>query len=278
MSTSKEMQGLESQELRRQIRNGEFSGTTSGKCPGFAQANLCILPKEYAFDFLLFCLRNPKPCPLLEVLEPGKYKLGNNSSSNCDNDSDCNVLTDVPLYHRFENGELVDDTYRPPFEVGGQNTWFEDMVTFVIGCSFSFEEALIRAGIDVRNVTLGCNVPMYKTNIKCCPAGIFSGNMVVSMRPMSPADAIRATQITARYGRVHGAPVHIGDPNSIGIQDITSPDFGDSVPINPDEICVFWACGVTPQLVVQQSKPSLCITHAPGKMLVLDMKNEELAL
>ncbi len=187
-------------EVRQACRSGGFTSQTSGLAPGFAQANLCILPKEYAFDFLLFCQRNPKPCPLIEVLEPGQHSFGINQG--------IDIRTDLPKYRVFVDGELKEEVHDI------SHLWREDFVTFVIGCSFSFEEAMLRAGLSVRHIEEGRNVPMYKTNIPCAGAGRFQGNLVVSMRPMSPGDAVRATEITARYPRVHGSPVHIGSPVS----------------------------------------------------------------
>ena len=232
---------------------------------GYAQANLVILPQEYAFDFLLFCQRNPKPCPLLEVLESGEYRTKYLSS-------DADIRTDIPLYNIYRKGRLegqVKDI---------KNLWKRDFVTFLLGCSFSFEEAMLRSKIPVRYIEENKNVSMYVTNIPCHSAGIFRGPMVVTMRPI-PADKIsRAVQITSRYAFVHGAPVHIGDPSAIGIKDLRSPDFGDSVTIKKGEVPVFWACGVTPQAVVMKAKPDLCITHAPGHMFISDLLNEELAI
>ena len=257
--------------LRASIRSGTFVGrTTSGLAEGFAQANLCILPYELAFDFLLFCQRNPKPCPLIAVLEKGEFLVPGDMTGGS---TPANVRTDVPSYRIFRDGVLEKEVAEL-----GEEVWRDDLVTFVIGCSFSFEEALIRAGIPLRHVQQQLNVPMFNTTIPCTPAGVFSGNMVVSMRPMTPANAIRATQVTARYARVHGAPVHIGDPMTIGITDILRPDYGDSVEVKEGEVPVFWACGVTPQAVVMKSKPHYCITHSPGMMLVLDVTNETLSL
>jgi uncharacterized protein YcsI (UPF0317 family) len=246
--------------LRHAIRSGNFNGQTSGQASGFAQANLCILPKEYAFDFLLFCVRNPKPCPLLYVLEAGDSLLG-----------DIDIRTDVPKYRVFENGELKSEVSNI------SSMWREDFVTFVIGCSFSFEDAMQQAGLSIRHIDQGRNVPMYNTSIPCQAAGRFSGNLVVSMRPFSQQDTVCAAEITARFPKVHGAPVHIGSPGDIGIADIGKPDYGEAVDIVDGEIPVFWACGVTPQLAVMSSRPTFCITHAPGHMLVLDIKNEELS-
>ncbi len=231
---------------------------------GYAQANLVILPQKYAFDFLLFCQRNPKPCPLLEVLEPGNFHTEFLAK-------DADIRTDIPCYNIYRNGEL-EKTVR-----NIRNLWRKDFVTFLLGCSFSFEEALLRSRIPIRHIEEKKNVPMYITNIPCKPAGIFHGPLVVTMRPIPPEKVPRAVQITARYAAVHGAPVHIGDPLKIGIRNLRRPDFGDAVTIRKGEIPVFWACGVTPQAVVMRVKPELCITHAPGHMFISDLLNEELA-
>lgn len=248
---------------RKLIRTGKFSAPTSGLCPGFAQANLLILPREQAFDFLLFAQRNPKPCPILEVCEAGSMQ-----ANICAND--CNVASDFPRYRIYKNGVLTDEV------CDITNLWQDDFVAFIIGCSFSFESELIEAGIEMRHNTQGCNVSMYKTNIACKSAGSLSGNMVVSMRPIPYDQVVRAVQISGAIPKVHGAPVHIGSPKAIGIEDINKPDFGDAVEIKSGEVPVFWACGVTPQAVVMNSKPPLAITHAPGHMLITDTKNVDL--
>jgi len=253
-------------ELRRKIRSGDFISNTSGYSRGFVQGNLCILPADYASEFLQFCQSNPKPCPLIGMAtSPGDYhipKLG----------EDLDIRTDIPSYRVFENGELsheVNDI---------SDIWRDDLVSFVLGCSFSFEEALIDDGLEIRNVSEGVNVPMYRTDIDCNPAGRFTSKMVVSMRPMIPSDAIRAIQICTRFPAVHGAPVHFGDPGRIGIKDISQPEFGDAVTIRADEVPIFWACGVTPQVAVEQARPPFCITHSPGCMLVSDLPNSHLAV
>ena len=251
-------------EIRSLIRKGRWDKPTAGLALGYAQANLVILPQEYAFDFLLFCQRNPKPCPLLEVLEPGKYRTEFLSS-------DADVRTDIPRYNIYRKGRLETAVK----EIKG--LWQKDLVAFLLGCSFSFEEALLRAKISVRHIEEDKNVPMFITNIPCRPAGIFHGPMVVSMRPIPPDKVVRAAQITSRYASVHGGPVHIGDPSVIGIKNLRRPDFGDPVIIRKGEIPVFWACGVTPQAVVMHVKPDLCITHTPGHMFITDLLNEELA-
>lgn len=251
-------------EVRALIRKGKWNRPTAGVAMGYAQANLVILPEKYAFDFLLFCQRNPKPCPLLEVLEPGKYRTDFLSS-------DADIRTDIPKYNVYQKGKL-ETTVK---EIKG--FWRDDFVSFLLGCSFSFEEALMRAQIPVRHIEENKNVPMYITHIPCKPAGAFHGPMVVSMRPLPPDKVVRATQITSRYGAVHGSPVHIGDPSKVGIKNLKKPDFGDAVTIKRGEIPVFWACGVTPQAIVMEAKPDLCVTHTPGHMFVSDLLNEELA-
>ena len=251
--------------LRHQCRTGEFTGQTSGIADGVAQANLVILPADWADEFLLFCQRNPKPCPLLEVLDVGDPvpKL---------TAKDADLRTDLPKYRVWRDGELVDE----PTEIN--DLWRDDFVSFLIGCSFTFEAAMRRAGLPLRHVELGVNVPMYRTDIPCRPAGRFHGPMVVSMRPLEPADAIAAVQVTSRYPSVHGAPVHLGMPRQIGIVDLSRPDYGDAVDVAPDELPVFWACGVTPQAVLQEAKPPLVITHSPGCMFVTDVSEESLAV
>jgi uncharacterized protein YcsI (UPF0317 family) len=251
-------------EERLRIRAGKFTGPTSGLAPGNVQANLVILPQALANDFLRYAQANPRPCPVLAVSEPGDPSFPTLAQ-------DFDVRTDLPQYRIWRHGELVEE----PTEVG--HVWRDDLVSFAIGCSFSFEEALLEDGIEVRHITRGCNVPMFRTSIQCVPAGVFHGPLVVSMRPFKPADAIRAVQITSRFPSVHGAPVHIGLPEQIGIKDISKPDYGDAVPVGADELPVFWACGVTPQAAIAAMKPEFCITHAPGAMMITDLRNSRLA-
>jgi uncharacterized protein YcsI (UPF0317 family) len=250
---------------RLAIRRDAHSGPTSGLAPGFVQANLAILPHALAEDFLQFCRRNPKPCPLIGVSAPGDPHIPELAD-------DLDIRTDLPRYRVWRDGALVDE----PGDI--IKYWRDDLVTFAIGCSFSFEQALLDGGIELRHMTYDCTVPMYRTAVETVPAGPFHGPLVVSMRPMKPADAIRAVQITTRFPSVHGAPVHLGKPESIGIKDIAKPDWGDAVPIHDDEIPVFWACGVTPQSVIMAVKPEFCITHYPGAMLVTDRRNTEFAI
>jgi uncharacterized protein YcsI (UPF0317 family) len=252
-------------DARLAIRAGRYRGPTAGIARGYVQGNLAILPATLAADFQRFCHLNPKPCPLLASSAPGDPRLPTLAD-------DLDIRTDVPHYRVFRHGELVDE----PTDIRAH--WRDDLVAFVLGCSFSFEEALLEGGIELRHITCDVTVPMYRTSIATAPAGPFHGPMVVSMRPMKPADAIRAIQITTRFPAVHGAPVHIGKPELIGIKDISKPDYGDPVPIHDDELPVFWACGVTPQSVVATMKPELCITHYPGTMLVTDLRNSALAI
>ena len=253
-------------DLRQLIRKGEFSGNTSGYSQGFVQGNLAIMPQEWANEFLQFCQLNPKPCPVIGMsANPGDFLLP-------DLGRDVDIRTDLPRYRIYEEGVMTQEV------TNVREFWRDDLVTFLLGCSFSFEESLIADGLEVRNITEGVNVPMYRTNIPCRPAGRFSGTTVVSMRPMKPKDAIRAIQICTRFPSVHGAPLHFGNPEDIGISNINAPDFGDAVTINDGEVPVFWACGVTPQVAIEQARPPFCITHSPGHMLVTDIPNSHLAI
>jgi uncharacterized protein YcsI (UPF0317 family) len=250
-------------EVRLAIRRRRHTGHTAGLAPGHVQGNLCILPREYADEFREFCELNPKPCPLIGMSQPGDPRIPALGA-------DLDIRTDIAKYRVYVDGILKEEV------ADLKALWRDDLVSFVLGCSFSFEEALMSAGLRLRYVDQGRNVPMYRTNVDTTPAGRFRGKLVVSMRPFKPADAIRAIEITSRYPRVHGAPVHIGFPEKIGIGDLGRPWVGDATEVKDDELPLFWACGVTPQSVVLDAKPSLCITHAPGHMLVTDLKNENL--
>jgi uncharacterized protein YcsI (UPF0317 family) len=249
---------------RAAIRRGAWTGHTGGLAEGHVQGNLVIVPRALADDFLRYCQRNPKPCPLLAVSEPGDPRLPALGA-------DIDIRSDLPRYRVWRHGELVDE----PTDIGA--LWRDDLVSFVIGCSFSFEQALIDAGLPLRHVQQGTNVPMFRTDIQTLEAGPFRGPMVVTMRPLRAAAAIRAIQITSRFPDVHGAPVHLGDPALIGIRDLARPDYGDAVDVRPDELPVFWACGVTPQAAIERARPEFCITHAPGAMLITDLLNHQLA-
>lgn len=244
--------------VRHACRKGHWCGPTAGLALGFVQANVVILPRSHAFDFLLFCLRNPRPCPLLEVVESGSEPK--QSAPNAD------LRTDLPKYHIFRGGELSNKV------ADLSDHWNPDWVSFLLGCSFTFEKALLDAGLPVRHLEEGRNVPMYRTNLACATVGPFRGNQVVSMRPMTPAQAEIAARICAAFPQAHGAPLHQGDPNEIGICDLSRPDYGDAVTLKPGEIPVFWACGVTPQNVLREAKLPMAITHAPGHMFVTDLR------
>ena len=251
-------------QLRQKIRQGEHVGDTSGSAAGFVQCNIVILPAQHAADFLRFCQQNPKPCPLIAVSDPGATALPALG--------DIDIRTDVPRYRVFRDGTLSEEV------ADISALWQADLVTFALGCSFSFEEALLADGLEVRNVSQGVNVPMYRTNINCSPAGPFKGKMVVSMRPFTAAHAIRVIQICTRFPAVHGAPIHLGDPALIGIPDLALPDYGDAVRVESTELPVFWACGVPPQVALEAAALPLAITHSPGCMLVTDVRNSQLAV
>ncbi|MBP2625902.1 MAG: hypothetical protein H6Q68_613 [Firmicutes bacterium] len=252
-------------DVRKLIRDGKLVRPSAGISQGYAQANLAILPKELAYDFLLFAQRNPKPCPILDVTEVGSPEpkvvgLG------------ADLRYDIGKYRIYKKGVLAEEV------LDIEKYWTKHMVAFLLGCSFSFETAMLKNRIPVRHIEENCNVPMFITNIECKPAGIFSGPTVVSMRPIPEAMVVRTVQVTSRFPAVHGAPLHIGSPSSIGIKDINKPDFGDSVTIKPGEVPVFWACGVTPQAVAMKVKPELMITHAPGYMFICDTRDEDYSI
>jgi uncharacterized protein YcsI (UPF0317 family) len=248
--------------IRQDIRENEWKGPTAGLAKGYTQANLAILPKAQAYDFLLFCQRNPKSCPLLEVTDAGSY-IPKLTAPGAD------LRYDVPKYRIYRHGELVEEV------TDIEAYWKDDFVAFLIGCSFTFEHALMDNGLVIRHIEEDRNVPMYITNIACEPAGAFHGNMVVSMRPFQPQNVVRAVEVTSRFPSVHGSPVHIGQPAQIGIADVSKPDFGDAVTVKDGETPVFWACGVTPQSIAMSSKPEIMITHAPGCMFITDMKDSQ---
>jgi uncharacterized protein YcsI (UPF0317 family) len=255
---------LVSRQARLACRAG-MATTTAGVAGGFVQGNLAILPEKLAGSFHRFCQLNPKPCPIIGMSDPGDPRIPSLGI-------DLDICTDLPRYRVWRDGAVVDE----PTDIMAH--WRDDLVAFVLGCSYSFEEALMEGGLPLRHVEGKLRVPMYRTNIACSPSGPFAGPLVVSMRPFRPAQAIRAIQITSRFPSVHGAPVHLGHPQSIGISDIARPDYGDAVPVGADEIPVFWACGVTPQAVIAAAKVPFAITHAPGLMLVTDLRNKDLAV
>jgi uncharacterized protein YcsI (UPF0317 family) len=250
-------------EVRRRIAAGEITGPTAALCPGYLQANLVVLPADWAEDFRRFCRENPRPCPLLEVLEAGRPRTRRLASG-------ADVRTELPRYRVWRHGEIASE----PTDVTA--LWRDDLVSFFLGCSFTFDEALISAGLPVRHVEQGVNVPMYRTTRPARPAGRLSGPLVVSMRPMPAGMVERAREVSGRFGGAHGAPVHAGDPAELGIEDLAQPHYGDPVSLGEGEVPVFWACGVTPQAALAQAKPPFAITHAPGHMFITDLTADEL--
>lgn len=256
MSTSFELPSAV--DVRLACRVGTLKGPTTGLAPGWEQANVVILPQKYAFDFLRFCQRNPRACPLLDVTDPGQTEPRCAAGGS-------DIRTDLPKYRVWRNGVLAEE----PTEI--TELWQDDFVTFLLGCSFTFEHAMLSAGIPVRHIEMGRNVPMYDTSLECQSAGQFTGNLVVSMRPMTPVKALEAAHICEHFPKSHGTPIHVGDPKVIGIKDIKQPEYGDAVEIREGEVPVFWACGVTPQAALMRAKLPLAITHAPGHMFVTDL-------
>jgi uncharacterized protein YcsI (UPF0317 family) len=250
-------------EIRQHARAGTLLGPTAGMALGYVQANLVVVPRELAFDFLLFCQRNPRPCPLLDVTEIGSPEPRHVAPG-------ADLRTELPRYCVYRQGILIAE----PTDLCA--AWRDDLVAFLLGCSFTFESALLEAGLPIRHLEAGCNVPMYRTIRACRPAGVFKGPMVVSMRPMTPEQTVKAVEICSRFPRAHGAPIHFGDPSALGISDLSKPDFGDPVGIRAGEVPVFWACGVTPQAVAMEIKPELLITHKPGHMFLTDLRDSDL--
>jgi uncharacterized protein YcsI (UPF0317 family) len=248
-------------EIRRLARAGSWRGTTSGHAPAVHQANLVVLPRDLAVEFASFCSRNPKPCPVLEITTPGDPVPHSTAP-------DADLRTDVPGYRIYREGELVAKTDAI------SDYWRDDLVAFLLGCSHTFEHALVEAGVSVRNIECGTTVPMFKSNLRCRPAGVFAGPVVVTMRPIRTDQLSLVLALSARYPLAHGSPLHVGDPTTIGINEITRPDWGEAVAIGPGEVPVFWACGVTPQAVALETKPELMITHEPGQMFVTDLPRE----
>lgn len=247
---------------------------TSGWCRGYAQANIIAVPRELAFDVLLFAQRNPKPCPVLEVLGPGEVSGGilGGAAAGAAAGAGADIRTDIPLYRVYRDGELVEEVS------DARSVWREDLVTFLIGCSFTFEHPLLEAGVPVRHMEMGRNVPMYRTSVRCRSAGPLAGPLVVSMRGIPGGQVADAVRVSSRFPSVHGAPVHVGDPEALGITHLDRPDFGDPPVLHEGDVPVFWACGVTPQAMVMESRPPLAITHAPGHMLITDARDSAYAV
>ena len=248
-------------QVRSTIRRGDYSSHTAGLGSGYLQANLVILPHDHALDFMRFCQRNPKPCPLVGVSDTGNpmmFTLGR----------DIDIRTDVPAYNVYLDGVLD----RSVTDI--RDLWRDDLVAFALGCSFTFEHALRRAGIPVWHVENDTTVPMFRSNIDCVPAGPFRSKMVVSMRAVAADRLDEVIAISHRYPLAHGSPVYWGDPEQIGLADISRPDWGDPAPLEDGMVPVFWACGVTPQAAIANAAPEICITHKPGHMLITDVPED----
>ena len=248
-------------DVRNAIRRGSYTGHTAGLATGKLQCNLAILPQQFALDFLRFCLRNPKPCPIVGVGDSGDPSLPTLGH-------DIDIRTDVSKYRVFRDGALSEEI------TDITDVWADDLVTVALGCSFTFENALLRAGIPVRHIEAGKNVPMYRSSIDLVPAGKFSGQMVVTMRPIPEDQVAQAKLISSKFPQAHGAPIAVGDPAQIGIPDLSRPDWGDAVEVKPGEVPVYWACGVTPQNVLLDAGLPICITHSPGHMLIADVAED----
>jgi uncharacterized protein YcsI (UPF0317 family) len=256
-----DLKNASAERVRKAIRSGAYVGHTAGLAAGKLQCNIAILPESYALDFLRFCQRNPKPCPIVGIGDSGNPNLPTLGK-------DIDIRSDVSEYRVFRDGEFSEQV------TDIEDIWTDDLVTVGIGCSFTFENALLRNGIPVRHIESGRNVPMFRSDIDLVPAGPFSGKMVVTMRPIPKDQVERATQISGLYSQAHGAPIAVGDPAQIGIRDLTAPDWGEAVEINAGEVPVFWACGVTPQNVLLDAKLPICITHSPGHMLIADVAED----
>ncbi|MEM9578081.1 MAG: putative hydro-lyase [Pseudomonadota bacterium] len=248
-------------DVRHAIRSGAYSSHTAGLGQGYLQANLAIIPERFALDFMRFCQRNPKPCPLTGVSDTGNPMMTTMGQ-------DIDIRRDVPAYNIYRDGRLAEAT------TDIADLWSDDLVVFALGCSFTFEHALIRAGIAIWHIDHDTTVPMFRSNIDTVPAGPFSGKMVVSMRAIPEDRVAEAAALSRRFPLAHGAPVHWGDPAQIGIKDLSAPDWGDAAPLGDGEVPVFWACGVTPQVAIEAAALPLCITHRPGHMLISDIPED----
>jgi uncharacterized protein YcsI (UPF0317 family) len=259
--TYPDLKNAEVARVRDAIRSGDYTGHTAGLGAGYLQANVVIMPDAHALDFMRFCQRNAKPCPLTGVSDTGNPMMRTMGQ-------DIDIRRDVPAYSIYRDGVLNGSASDI------SDLWQHDMVAFALGCSFTFEHALQAAGIPLWHIQNNTTVPMFRTSVQTVPAGTFGGPMVVSMRAIPQDRVDEVIRISRRYPLAHGAPVHVGDPSKIGIADVARPDWGDPSPIDPGEVPVFWACGVTPQVAVEKAKLPLCITHKPGHMLITDVPED----
>lgn len=256
--SQRDLAKLDVHELRELIRCGAYDRHTAGLAAGRLQCNVAILPKIHAADFILFCARNPKPCPIVGMGEAGQPYIKTLGAG-------IDIRSDIPRYRLFKDGVCVEEV------TDITHYWQDDLVTVALGCSFTFENALMDAGIAIKHIDLDQTVPMFRSNIALDPVGSFHGEMVVTMRPI-PDDRIDdAYAISGKYPQAHGAPIGHGNPENFGIVDLQKPDWGDPVDVSEDEVPVYWACGVTPQNVLMNAKLPFCITHAPGHMLIADV-------
>lgn len=248
------------EEARAAMRRGEWTTTTTYKVPGYVQCNLVVLPHADAYDFLVYCQRNQAACPVLDITDPGSpHPL--RAAPHAD------LRTDLPRYAVYRRGVREEDVYDIT------NLWRDDSVGFLIGSSLTFDAALARAGVP-----LSKEVWVLNSAIETVPSGKFAGPLVVTMRWMTPAQAVIATQLTTRFPFNHGAPVHLGDPAEIGV-DLKNPIYGAPVESIPQGVMpVFWACGVTPQAAALRTRPELMITHAPGHAFITDLHADHICL
>ena len=256
--SQEELSDLSAFELRQIFRSGEYQGTTAGLAGGNLQCNLVVLPIDYAEDFSKFCAANPVPCPLLSRSDLGSAIFNDLGES-------IDIRFDLPSYYVYREGKFSQIVSNL------EELWNDEMCAFTIGCSFTFENVLQDIGISLRHIEQGTTVPMFKTSLKCKQAGPFYGEVVVSMRPIKRQDIEKVYDVCSDFPLAHGQPIHFGDPGEIGINKLDTPQWGVAVPIQADEVPVFWGCGVTTQVAVQNARPPVSFTHAPGAMLITDI-------
>jgi uncharacterized protein YcsI (UPF0317 family) len=252
---------MNSIEIRESIRSGKWEGMTVGRAGRYVQTGLVVLPKSSAYDFLVFCQRNPKPCPLLEVTDPGCPTLTKLAPG-------ADIRYEIGSYDIWREGKL--DEQVPDIK----QYWKKDSVGFMLGSSLTFSQALKEAECESST-----GITLYNTNITCVPSGSFKGHMVVTMQTLPPEKVARAVQVTGRFQATHGAPIHIGDPEAIGITDLSKTTGNTSAPSIPKgHVPLFWACSVTPQIIAQETKIDFMITHSSGHGFVTDLMDYDIAV